>query len=250
MKLLKYKKITGVICCETGLHIGGASEKMEIGGMDNPIIRNPIDDFPYIPGSSIKGKLRSLLEWRLEKVMDNGEVHKCNDENCPICRIFGTPAKKESQEEKDFEELKAKFSGPTRLIVRDAHLVEEKDFEELKAKFPQWKEKDSKRELQKLKEEKGLPYAEEKWENTINRLTASANPRQMERIPAGIEFKFEMVYRVFDDDNKKTNDENLFATVENGLELLQGDCLGGSGSRGCGKIKIDYKVEDIPLKEK
>ncbi|MCL0035203.1 type III-A CRISPR-associated RAMP protein Csm3 [Thermodesulfovibrionales bacterium] len=238
MKLLKYKKITGIVRCETGLHIGGASEKIEIGGMDNPIIRNPMDDFPYIPGSSIKGKMRSLLEWDLglvdsrEKIKDKngkeinnpgyGQVHKyggfnCKKQNCPICRIFGTSAAEESQ------------AGPTRLIVRDAVLTDE-----------------SKRELKKLKEEKGLPYAEEKWENIINRLTASANPRQMERVPAGIEFKLEMIYRVFDNnEDKGVTDEELFAIVEEGLKLLQQDCLGGSGSRGYGKIKIDYSVSVV-----
>lgn len=215
MKLLKYKKITGIIRCITGLHIGGSAETIEIGGMDNPIIRHPINDFPYIPGSSIKGKMRSLLEWHLDKVTD-GSVHKCGDNKCPICRIFGTSAGEESQ------------TGPTRLIVRDAILTEE-----------------SQKKLTELRQRKGLLYAEEKWENTINRLNASANPRQVERVPAGIEFKFEMSYRVFDDNDEKGKniDEELFKNVEKGLELLQQDALGGSGSRGYGKIEIEYEVE-------
>lgn len=267
MKLLKYKKIIGKIVCETGLHIGGASEKIEIGGMDNPVIRNPIDDFPYIPGSSIKGKMRTLLEWDLGKVIDD-KVHTCNDMDCPICRIFGTSAEEESK------------SGPTRLIVRDANLVGLKDCPEEVQKKDENKEKcpyiqvrqvsKSSAEkckttpccsvgiLQQLKREKGLPYAEEKWENTINRITATANPRQMERVPAGIEFEFEMVYRVFDkNNNENKTDEQLFEYVKRGLELLQQDCLGGSGSRGYGKIKVlfkngnnyqeDFHAEDIQV---
>ncbi|MEN3013932.1 MAG: type III-A CRISPR-associated RAMP protein Csm3 [Endomicrobiia bacterium] len=225
MKLLKYKKISGIITCLTGLHIGGSSEKIEIGGVDNPIIRSPVDDFPYIPGSSIKGKMRTLLEWKLEKVEPNGEVHgsnrknPCKDKNCPICCIFGTSAGQETD------------TGPTRLIVRDAKLT------------------DASREmLKKLKEEKGLPYAEEKYENTINRITAEANPRQMERVPAGTQFEFEMVYRVFDENNDNgKRDEELFENVKLGLELLQQDYLGGSGSRGYGKIKIEYEIKDINL---
>lgn len=217
MKLLKYKKITGIICCITGLHIGGSAETIEIGGIGNPIIRHPINDFPYIPGSSLKGKIRSLLEWYLDKVEPDGSVHKwCGDNECPICRIFGTSAGEESQ------------TGPTRLIVRDAILTEE-----------------SQKKLIELREKKGLLYAEAKWENVINRLNASANPRQIERVPAGIEFTFEMTYRVFDGINEqgKNIDEELFKNVEKGLELLQQDALGGSGSRGYGKIEIEYKVE-------
>lgn len=228
MKLLKYKKISGTITCLTGLHIGGSSEKIEIGGVDNPIIRNPVDDFPYIPGSSIKGKMRALLEWKLDKVEPNGEVHgsnknkPCRDKDCPICCIFGSSAGQETD------------TGPTRLIVRDAKLTDT-----------------SKEMLKKLKEEKGLPYAEEKYENTINRITAEANPRQMERVPAGTQFEFEMIYRIFDENNDGgKKDEDLFKNVELGLELLQQDYLGGSGSRGYGKIKIEYKIEDINVEEK
>ena len=83
MKLIKIKKITGKIVVKTGLHIGGGDAAMEIGGMDNPIIRNPVNNEPYIPGSSLKGKMRSLLEWHLDRLnIDKNKVHKCdNNEN-------------------------------------------------------------------------------------------------------------------------------------------------------------------------
>lgn len=210
MKLKNYKILKGKIICLTGLHIGGSSEKIEIGGIDNPIIRDPITDLPYIPGSSIKGKMRALLEWKYGKVSTDGEVHKCKQKDCFICKIFGSSAGEET------------MAGPTRLIVRDAYLTDE-----------------SKEKLKKLKEEKGLPYAEEKTENTINRISAKANPRHMERVPAGIEFNFEIVYRIFEDDENDKNDEESFKYVEEAIELLQKDCLGGSGSRGYGKIKIE-----------
>ena len=62
MKLVKIKKITGEIKCVTNLHIGGSKDMLGIGMMDNPVIRDPVTDEPYIPGSSLKGKMRSLLE--------------------------------------------------------------------------------------------------------------------------------------------------------------------------------------------
>lgn len=219
MILNGYKVIKGEIECITGLHIGGSAETIEIGGMDYPIIKNPLDGYPYIPGSSIKGKMRSLLELKYDMIEDNpgsnkfGDVHtyngkNCKKEKCFICRIFGTSADE------------AKF-GPSRLIVRDAYLTE-----------------DSKKELERMKMEKGLPYSEDKWENVINRITAKATPRQIERVPAGIKFSFELVFRIF---NTDTDSQNLLDKVKEGIELIEMDALGGSGSRGYGKVK--FKVE-------
>ena len=107
---LKYKIIKGILQCETGLRVGGSSNTIEIGGMDNPVIRNPINDQPYIPGSSLKGKIRSLLEWELGKIMSDGSIHRCDDPSCVICRIFGST-------DDNIER------GPTRVIFRDAFLT-------------------------------------------------------------------------------------------------------------------------------
>ena len=91
MKQIGLKKITGKIVVKTGLHIGAGNDKVEIGGMDNPIIRNPLTREPYIPGSSIKGKMRSLMEWKLEKIdMKKGGPCACGKPDCPICRVFGS----------------------------------------------------------------------------------------------------------------------------------------------------------------
>jgi len=211
LKLLKYKRIKGQIELKTGLHIGGSKDEIRIGETDNPVIRNPIDGFPYIPGSSLKGKIRTLLEWHIDdKVDPNGDVHGCADLNCPICRIFGSLN----------TEGKA---GPGRAIFRDCELDD-----------------DSKEQLKKLKEEKGLMYVEEKYENVIDRTTGTTKQkglRQTERVPAGMVFNFELDYRVFsvDSDDGKM-DENLFNYLLKGLQLLQDDALGGSGSRGYGQI--------------
>jgi CRISPR-associated protein Csm3 len=48
--------ISGKIICNTGLHIGGSKEELEIGGTDAPVIIDPETRIPVIPGSSLKGK--------------------------------------------------------------------------------------------------------------------------------------------------------------------------------------------------
>jgi len=209
MKLLHHRAITGTILLKTGLHIGGGGETIQIGGMDNPIIKNPLNSYPYIPGSSLKGKMRSLLEWKYDKSPD-GNPCKCSQ--CDICRIFGTSGAEES------------LLGPTRIIVRDAHLT-----------------LSSREELDRMRQEKGLIYVEEKYENSIDRLKGTAkNPRPTERVPAGINFAFEIVLRVFEGDNE----EEMMKRVKEALRLVQADALGGSGSRGYGKVEfVACKVE-------
>ncbi len=206
-KFIGYKLITGEIRVITGLHIGGSKDTIEIGGNDNPIIKDPITNEPYIPGSSLKGKMRSLLEWRLNKVSTDPkkDVHQwCKDKNCPICRIFGTSA--------DDAKL-----GPTRLVVRDAHLSPE-----------------SKSRIY----EEGEILTENKYENSINRITARANPRPIERVVPGVTFAFEIIYKMFDMGDDFKPDEELFDYVLQGLKMVEMDALGGSSSRGCGKIEF------------
>lgn len=216
MKLIKIKKITGKIETKTGLRIGGSSDIIEIGGVDNPVIRDAMNDYPYIPGSSLKGKIRVLLEWYLGKVKDNNP-HYCNDDNCFICRAFGISAGKNDGSR-----------GPGRLLFRDAYLTD-----------------DSKNKMEKLKKEKGLNYTEIKMENSINRLNSRANPRTMERVPAGVSFDFSVVYKIFDLGNEGKDDKENYNLLLKGLKLLELDALGGSGSRGYGKIKfVDLKDEE------
>lgn len=216
MEFIEYKAVTGIIQCVSGLRIGGSKDTIEIGGMENPIIRNPLDKFPYIPGSSIKGKVRSLLEWEIDgKLGKNGNVHQfkdCNkDSNCPICRIFGV-----TDDEVNF--------GPGRAIFRDG-----------------WVTESSKDKLKELQLKKGLLYVEEKTETAIDRLKGKAKTgslRQYERVPAGTEFSFRIDYRVFDINDKGETDKTNFQWLLHGLWLLEQDALGGSGSRGYGQIKF------------
>src|SRR3989304_7996305 len=62
MKLSKIKELKGTIVLKSGLHIGSGNMEMHIGGTDSPVIKHPHTLEPYIPGSSLKGKVRSLLE--------------------------------------------------------------------------------------------------------------------------------------------------------------------------------------------
>lgn len=215
MRFIQYKTISGIIQCVSGLRIGGSKDTIEIGGMDNPIIRNPLDKFPYIPGSSLKGKMRSLLEWEIDgKLGRDGNVHQfkdCNDNNCPICRIFGVT------------DDEAKF-GPGRAIFRDGWVTEE-----------------SKGKLKELQLKKGLLYVEEKAETAIDRLKGKAKDhslRHYERVPAGTEFSFSIDYRVFDINDEGRTDIDNFQWLLHGLWLLQQDALGSSGSRGYGQIQF------------
>ncbi len=204
-KLINTKRITGKITVITGLHIGGSTELMEIGGVDNPIIKNPVDNSPYIPGSSLKGKMRSLMEWKLGLLSANGKPYTSDRPDCPITRVFGGMAGA------------TKF-GPTRLVVRDAFLTAEsrKAFDE------------------------GQELTEVKHENSIDRITSEANPRPLERVVPGVAFDLDIAYKVIDTDDGGAVDENYFQEVVlRALALVQEDFLGGSGSRGCGRIRFD-----------
>jgi len=213
IELRKTHVLTGILEVRTGLRVGAGRDTVEIGGIDNPVVKHPHTQQPYVPGSSLKGKLRCLLEWALHCVEEDGAVYGSKRDRQypagdPILRIFGATSDK-------WEE------GPSRLIVRDAHL--EKD----------WLE-------QVLRA--GLPLTEDKSEVTINRIqgkAASMGPRTMERVPAGARFEIEMLFKEYsvNGDGGETDRRSLERLIE-GLRLLEQDALGGSGSRGYGRVAI------------
>jgi len=192
----------------TGLHIGGAESSLAVGGVDNVIIRDPLSDRPYIPGSSLKGKMRSQME-KLYGLPQNQRIaqvyiHTCKNAeeyaNCIVCHVYGVPGQMD-------------FSTSTRLVVRDVQLT-----------------KESVAELNAAKTD--LPFSEVKWEAAIDRVTSAATPRQMERVPAGAIFgPEELVYSIYE-----AADIARFKNVIEGMQLLEDDYLGGSGSRGSGKV--------------
>lgn len=266
MRLLGKVIINCQLEAETGLAVGAGKEALEIGGLDNPVVKSP-KGIPYLPGSSIKGKLRSLIERKsfdlspLKKYRDeearydqelkaiekekgknsseykekekernrvlNDErerikdenwryvggpfIHICSSRDCDVCTIFGRPGEEESAE-------------PTRLYVRDAFL----DEEDFKQKFPELAESNL--------------FTEAKWENAIDRLTSSANPRNFERVPAGSKFNCEFIFNFYE----KKDIERFNKFIET-LRWLEDDYLGSSGSRGYGKVKfgnIEIKVKN------
>jgi len=222
----------------SGLHIGGADDAMKIGGVDSPVIKREIfcndkgvvgfgEEYnkkitePYIPGSSLKGKIRSLLEHYFRLIDPNGkglvvdsktDFHKMNKKKRDlIIKLFGESASKD------------KSPNITRLVFRDSFITED---------------------IRQLFLENKISLSEEKFENVIDRTKGTTIPgglRQIERVPSGVEFNFGVSLRVFEGDNK-----DLFEnTLKLGLKLLELDALGGSGSRGYGKVEFSDIKDDI-----
>lgn len=219
VKLEKIVEISAKIKLQTGLHIGAGDSEMHIGGIDNSVIKNPITQSPYIPGSSIKGKMRAMLEWLSGEVKEKPLAFKDLDQSANrdtvkvILQLFG--ASGDSGKDPALAEI-----GVSRLSFWDCSLD------------PQWE--------QAIRNDNML-LTEAKSENTINRISATAdNPRQTERVPAGAIFNFKLMLRQFAGDDKET----LLNTVLKGLKLLEMDSLGGSGSRGYGKIKFEALTVD------
>lgn len=212
MQLTQIKQITGTLTLKTGLHIGAGDTEMRIGGTDNPVVKNPLDGQPYIPGSSLKGKIRSLLEWQLGLIIAaRGKpfsFQHLSEVDTPdarqLLKLFGGAPGGET-------EHLVKDIGPTRLSFWDCALS------------PAWLESIRKR---------NLLSTEAKSENSINRIAGVAdNPRFTERVIAGAEFDFKLSLKII-------NNEDLLPLILRGLKLLEADSLGGSGSRGYGKVEF------------
>ena len=210
-KLVKKIKFQTTITLVTGLHIGGSSDSVEIGGIDNPVIKLATkENQPYIPGSSLKGKMRCLLE------QTAGSPNIGLDDK--INNLFGVS---------ENAKLNIKDNKPSKLIVRDAMLTEV-----------------SKTFLLGC-DNLDMPYTENKWENVIDRIKGVAeHPRQSERVPAGAVFDAEFILNVWDDD--KEEGKELIELFEKGIRLLENDYLGGSGSRGYGQIRFgEFKRTEL-----
>ena len=205
----------------TGLHIGGAAAGLEIGGVDKPVIRNARTNQPYIPGSSLKGKLRSLMEKaygapQTSKINQNVYVHMPEDQATyqqyeMIAGLFGS-----LPERKGFQ-----LTNPTRLTVRDVQLTAQ-----------------SIEDLKRMRTD--LPFTEIKWEAAIDRVTSAASPRQIERVPAGAIFgPAEFIFSLYvAADDSAVRVAKLFRYLVEALGHLEDDYLGGMGSRGSGQVRL------------
>ena len=227
MRLIYIKEISGKITLKTGLHIGAGDVEMHIGGTDNPVVKHPFTNEPYIPGSSLKGKVRSLLELKSGlmgitkgepisvKTVKRGDIQEEQRKmGRRIIKLFGASAA-------DADDLKG--FGPARASFSDCFFTEEV------------KEKIRSGEME---------ATEIKAENSINRCTSTANPRFTERVPAGISFNFTITLKKFEGDEEEELEELLLE----GLKLLEMDCLGGNGSRGYGRVEFEF--EDPKLNQK
>jgi CRISPR-associated protein Csm3 len=222
MRLTTIKKITGTIELVTGLHIGGSDTEMSIGGTDNPVIKNPISHQPYIPGSSIKGKMRSLLEW------DLGVVGLCEGKPLSFEHVAKISHSDEKQQAKTLLKL---FGGAPKPDTSQDLII---DIGPTRLSF--W---DCEMDQQWIEERGSNLLTEVKTENTIDRIKGGAeHPRHVERVPAGSKFQFVLSMRVHDD-------EDLTPMLIRGLHLLQLTGLGGSSSRGYGKIKLCLNDEAL-----
>lgn len=205
-QLLKKIIIRGEIEATTGLLIGGSNTSMGIGGPDKMVIRNPISNEPYIPGSSIKGKMRSLLEvsygYIAEGKMGKVKYIPNNDPKLITTLLFGS-AHPEVEKQR-----------PSRVIFRDGKLLNGESF----------------------RDKTDLPFTETKTEVVIDRITSAAMPRTFERVPAGAKFDLEIVLNIYKSDSHP--EKELVELTLRGLQLIQDDYLGGSGSRGSGRVKF------------
>lgn len=199
-------KITGTIEIRTGMHIGGDDSFSAIGAIDSPVVRDPLTRLPIIPGSTLKGKMRSLL------ARDKGTVPAAGTKgfegDCSeLLRLFGSSSKESDAAGTGMQMSRLQFS--------DCFL---KNKEELPQIF------------------------ENKFENTIDRLTSIANPRQIERVVRGAQFGMEIIYNVEDAEQI----EEDFANIRAGLSLIENDYLGGGGSRGNGRVTFgDLRAEVV-----
>ncbi|MGO9569894.1 MAG: type III-A CRISPR-associated RAMP protein Csm3 [Desulfomonilaceae bacterium] len=203
IKMISIEEFRGILEVKgSGLRIGGSKEVVGIGETDNPIIRHPITHRPYVPGSSVKGKIRSLLELKYRPHSQETGM-PCNCGTCFVCKLFGCGESRNLQ-------------SPSRLVFRDCQPTEKT--------LQEWDQAGVDSEVKTevlIDRTKGLSYGR-------------IGPRTMERIPAGSTFDFAVSLRLFEGDDTK----ELFSKISEGFQLLEKHYLGGSGSRGYGEVEI------------
>jgi len=223
LKFLGKVVLEGELHCETGLHIGAGKGSLEIGGADNPVVKDAFGR-PYIPGSSLRGKMRSLLEqasglavtselvYLSKRKGQEVRIHQSDRPDDEICILFGrSPGR---MEKVAGESIESSAATPARLTVYDAPLDQA-------SITPQMREN--------LDDE----LTEVKSENAVDRITSQANPRTLERVPAGARFHVKMIVDVLCEEDKQ-----LVGRLAQALRLLEDDALGGGGSRGSGRVRF------------
>ena len=223
LKLIGKLILEGVMHCETGLHVGAGKGSLEIGGSDNPVVKDSFGR-PYVPGSSLRGRIRALLEqatglavpselvYLSKKKGQEVRIHQSDRPDDEICLLFGRSPGRMEKMGGDY--IESNHASPARLAVFDAPL----DIESI---------------TQQMRENLDDELTEVKSENSIDRITSQANIRTLERVPAGARFHVRFVL-----DMLCPEDAPLLALLVQGLRLLEDDALGGGGSRGSGRVRF------------
>lgn len=228
---MKIIKLIGEVELLTGLHIGGGDDTMKIGGIDNGVIKDINIDKPYIPGSSLKGKMRSLLEWNIGVV--NLKRNKEED--------YGQPLNSNHIWNRDKE---------TKKFIKDSFVdiafAKEELFNDATTLLKLFGDKEGEFGITRISvgdcklsnDSEKLKLSEAKYENVIDRRAGTAqHPRQIERVPAGVKFEYDIRVKILNNE-----DENRYKEmIKQGLELIEKDYLGGSGSRGYGRVAFSNK---------
>ena len=189
--------ITGCLEVVTGLHIGGSDAFSAIGSVDSPVVRDSLERIPMIPGSSLKGKMRTLLAKYYNETIAKSQ----DDDDEKIIRLFGSASKN------------SKYKTG-RLLYSDMTIAN----------------------ADELRKRGADSLTEVKFENTINRISAVATPRQIERVIRGAKFDLNLVYEYYGQDTEELIED--FEIICTGFTLLEYDYIGGSGSRGYGRISF------------
>lgn len=201
-KLEKRIIISGTLEALTPLHIGSGKPEVEIGGVEMPVLTDPKDQ-PYIPGSSLKGRVRAETESIARKKglevckppqVDNmcGSTKDSIDKLCVCCRIFGTAGRR--------------ISFASKVKFRDAYPLDR---------------------VKALLERTGIAIDRET--GTV----ARGALYNIQAVPAGTKFGLEIVGENLSDDELKL--------LKSALKSVEDSALGGSSTRGFGKIKINIE---------
>lgn len=215
MKMKKLIVIEGTMTAVNGIHIGGNNDGTKVGGCDNPVIRNPLTNEPYIPGSSIKGVMRSTMEKYMDK-HNNGKPCGCGDANCIVCKLFGAHMNTRAR------------SGEPRLMIRDMGIDEA---------------------FKKDMMDSGIGFndiIEIKASTMVDRSTntaANGSLRNVERVAAGTKFKCEFVLKIFEGDNEK----ELMDAIKKNIETISILGIGAKTTSGSGQIKFDINWDKVKV---
>ena len=202
-------EISGKIELLTGMHIGASDSFAAIGAIDTPVIKDPISGLPIIPGSSLKGKMRTLLA----KAYNEKPFVKWEEDDEKIIRVFGTS-----------KSVKSGHPVNSRILFSDVIM---ENMEEIKSRGVE-------------------SPTEAKEENAISRVTGIANPRVIERVIKGATFPLSIIYNV---DNEEELVENFHTIADGlkllQYDYIGGHGSRGYGRISISNLQLDVVVGDV-----